>query len=106
MGLAVVYSRQINGDVLTLAASGWTYGEDAFYSTFVLMDKETESLWFPAGEQACALPLKPLGENGCGLVGIGGFYSDEVLPGEFLSRTSWAEWKSAHPDTKYVTDRL
>ena len=102
--MAVVYSRQIEGNVLTLAPSGWTDGEDAFVSTFVLMDKETESLWFPAGEQGCALPLKPLGKSGCGLVGISGVYTDDVLIGEFLSATSWAKWKSAHPDTKYVTD--
>jgi hypothetical protein len=102
--LAVVYSRQIDGNILTLAPSGWTYGVDASQSTFVLVDKETESLWFPAGEQGCALPLEPIGENGCGLVGISGDYSDRVLKGEFLSATTWAEWKSIHPDTKYVTD--
>jgi hypothetical protein len=102
--LAVVYSRQIDGNIVTLAPSGWTYGQDAFYSTFVLMDKETESLWFPAGEQGCALPLEPVGESGCGLVGISGVYADRVLDGEFLSATTWAEWKSAHPNTKYVTD--
>jgi hypothetical protein len=102
--LAVVYSREIDGSIITLTPSGWTYGIDAFVSVFVLMDKETESLWFPAGEQGCALPLEPLGESGCGLVSIGGVYSDEVLDGEFLSATTWAEWKSAHPDTKYVTD--
>ena len=102
--MAVVYSRQIEGNVITLAPSGWTYGEFASESTFVLVDKETESLWFPAGEQGCALPLKPVGESGCGLVGIGGIYTDEVLNGEFLSSTTWAEWKSAYPDSKYVTD--
>ena len=102
--MAVVYSREIDGNILTLAPSGWTYGQDAFYSTFVLMDKETESLWFPAGEQGCALPLEPVGESGCGLVGISGVYADRVLDGEFLSATTWAEWKNAHPETKYVTD--
>ena len=102
--MAVVYSREIDGKIISLAASGWTYGEDAFVSTFVLMDKETQSLWFPAGEQGCALPLEPLGEEGCGLVGIGGVYADRVLTGEFLSITTWDEWKSMHPDTKYVTD--
>ena len=102
--MAVVYSRQIDGNIVTLAPSGWTYGEDAFYSTFVLMDKETESLWFPAGEQGSALPLEPVGESGCGLVGISGVYADRVLDGEFLSATTWAEWKSAHPYTKYITD--
>ena len=102
--MAVVYSREIEGSVITLAASGWTYGEFASGSTFVLIDKETESLWFPAGEQGCALPLEPVGESGCGLVGIGGIYAGKVLKGEFLSATTWAEWKSSHPDTKYVTD--
>ncbi len=102
--MAVVYSRQSDSKILTLAPSGWTYGQDAGYSTFVLMDKETESLWFPAGEQGCALPLEPIGEKGCGLVGISGVYSDRVLEGDFLAATTWAEWKRAHPDTKYITD--
>jgi hypothetical protein len=97
--LAVVYSRQIDGNIITLAPSGWTYGQNSFRSTFVLMDKETESTWFPAGEQGCALPLKPVGESGCGLVGIGGVFS-----GEFLSATTWAEWKKTYPDTKFVID--
>ena len=99
-----MYSRQIDGSIITLTPSGWTYGEDPLRSTFVLMDKETESIWFPAGEQGCALPLEPVGESGCGLVGIGGVYADKVLNGEFLSATSLAEWKSVHPNTKYVTD--
>jgi hypothetical protein len=97
-----VYSREIDGKILTLTASGWTYGDNPSISTFVLVDKETESLWFPAGEQGCALPLEPLGKGGCGLVGISGVYTDKVLEGEFLEATTWAEWKSAHPDTKYV----
>jgi hypothetical protein len=45
-----------------------------------------------------------MGEGGCGLVGIGGVYSDEVLNGEFLSATAWAEWKKTYPDTKFVID--
>ena len=102
--MAVVYSREIDGKILTLAPSGWTYGQNAFSSTFVLMDKETESLWFPAGEQGCALPIAPVGESGCGLVGISGVYSDEVLNGEFLSATTWAEWKKTYPNTKFVIE--
>lgn len=99
-----MYSRGIDGEVLTLAVSGWTYGENIGRSTFVLVDKETESMWFPAGEQGCALPITPLGESGCGLVGIGGFYTDTVLHGDFLSETTWEEWKKTYPDSKYVTD--
>lgn len=104
MDLAVVYSREIDGTILTLVASGWTYGEAISRSTFVLADKETESLWFPAGEQGCALPLEPVEEGSCGLVGIGGTYVDRVLPGDFLTATTWTEWKAQYPDTKYVTD--
>jgi hypothetical protein len=102
--LAVVYSRQIDGNVLKLTPSGWTYGQDKFNSTFVLMDKETESLWFPAGEEGCTLPLEPVANSGCGLVSISGIYADKVLNGDFLSVTTWAEWKSLHADTKFVTD--
>ena len=104
MDLAVVHSREIDAELLTLGPSGWTYGKDAFISSSVLMDKETESLWFPAGEQGCALPLDPVDKGSCGLVGIGGVYADRVLAGEFLSATPWSEWKKTHPDTKYVVD--
>ena len=104
MDLAVVYSRQIDGNIVTLAPSGWTYGQNASRSTFVLVDKETESLWFPAGEQGCALPLEPIEASGCGLVGISGVYADRVLNGEFLLATTWAEWKNDYPNTKYITD--
>jgi hypothetical protein len=68
------------------------------------MDKETESLWFQAGEQGCALPIKPMGESGCGLVGISGVYIDEILIGEFLTATTWGEWNKTFPDSKFVTD--
>ncbi|RLC06102.1 MAG: hypothetical protein DRH90_04315 [Deltaproteobacteria bacterium] len=42
VGLAAVYSREINGQTLTFAPSGWTYKK-----TFVLYDKETGTLWYP-----------------------------------------------------------
>ena len=102
--MAVVYSRAIDGGVLTLAPSGWTYGELAFESVFVLMDKETKSMWYPAGEQSCALPVDAIGKKdvNCGLVGIGGFYAGRVLSGQNLSSTTWSEWKTQYPDTKFV----
>ena len=43
--LAAIYYREIDGRVLTLSASGWTYR-----STFVLFDYETESLWYDFGD--------------------------------------------------------
>ena len=61
MNLTAVYSREIQGEVLTLSASGWTYN-----NTFVLYDYETESLWYH-------MP----GESG--LTCISGFYADNHL---------------------------
>ena len=98
-----MYSREIDGDILTLAPSGWTYGENASTSLFVLIDKETESLWFPAGREGCLLVTEIPGEIGCGLVGIGGFYTERTLEGiQMLSSDTWAEWKIRFPETKFV----
>ncbi len=79
-----MYSREINGEVLTLAATGWTYN-----NTFVLYDKETESLWYHFGD-----------DNQ--LVCVNGRYADEVLPERFSTRLRWNEWWAAHPDTKFL----
>ena len=106
--MAVVYSREIDGNIITLTPSGWTYGESGLdgifgISVFVLMDKETESMWFPAGEELCTLPTETIGSGSCGLVGISGFYAGQALSGiQTLSITSWAEWKEMKPDTKFV----
>jgi len=45
--LASVWDRRLEGSVLTFAPSGWTHGEYTGNSLFVLIDKETLSLWFP-----------------------------------------------------------
>lgn len=75
-------------------------------SVFVLYDKETESLWYPAGQEACTLPLEDAGGASCGgLVGISGVYTDVVLTGiQTLSASTWAGWKAEFPDSKFVTD--
>lgn len=104
--MAVVYSREIDGKIIRLTPSGWTYGSDASASVFVLTDYGTGSIWFPAGNQTCTLPQEFIGEAACGLVGVGGTYADHVLTGiQTLSMTTWAEWKREFPDTKYVTAR-
>lgn len=82
MDLAVVNSRAIDGDTLTLAASGWTYG-----STFVLYDHQTESLWFPNQE----------GDEGRGLLAISGFYAGRILPEYPVELTAWRDWVEKHP---------
>lgn len=79
-----MYSREIDGQILTLASSGWTYR-----NTFVLYDKETESIWYHLR-----------GENA--LTCISGEFADRKLP-EFESTTlRWASWKEAHPETKFL----
>ena len=79
-----MYSREIDGEILTLAASGWTY-----LSTFVLYDKETESLWYHFGE-------------GGGLTCISGHYKDRFLRERESIKLRWNRWSELHPDTKYL----
>ena len=80
-----MYSREIDGEILTLSASGWTYR-----STFVLYDYETESLWYH-------LP----GENG--LTCIGGAWADRKLTELHSVLTRWNLWKAEFPDSKVLT---
>lgn len=101
--MAVVYSREIEGNILNLTPSGWTYGEDAGRSVFILMDKETESLWFPIDQQCCVLPTEEIGTTG--LIGISGFYADQVLEQiQVISVTTWSKWKATFPNTKFVLE--
>ncbi|MFC1893563.1 hypothetical protein ACFLYR_05985 [Chloroflexota bacterium] len=53
--MAVVYSREIDGKILTLAPSGGTYGQNAFSSTFVLMDEEVWNYGRGDGLEKCVL---------------------------------------------------
>ena len=80
-----MYSREIDGEILTLSASGWTYR-----STFVLYDYETESLWYH-------LP----GEDG--LTCISGTYADQKLTEHHSVLTGWNRWKADFPDSKILT---
>ncbi|NIO16213.1 MAG: DUF3179 domain-containing protein [Deltaproteobacteria bacterium] len=77
-----MYSREIDGRVLTLVPSGWTYR-----STFVLYDRETETLWYPYKK---------------GLMGIQGKYFKRWLP-EVTSRdTTWGRWYEEHPESRVL----
>ena len=79
-----MYSREIDGEILILSASGWTYKE-----TFVLYDYETESLWYH-------LPGRD------GLTCISGFYADRILD-EFSSvKIRWNEWLKINRLTKVL----
>lgn len=88
-----MYSRSLDERILTLTPSGWTYGEQRDRSTFVLMDKETQTLWFPMQRQGTS-----------GLVGIAGPLRDSLLPYlASLERTTWGQWRARYPDAVLVT---
>ena len=80
--LAAVYSREIDGRELTIAPSGWTYD-----NTFVLYDKETNTLWYPYED---------------GLKGIQGHYFERWLPELNSEDTEWDEWHDDHPDSRIL----
>ncbi len=79
-----MYSREIDGRVLTLSASGWVY-----IDTFVLYDYETGSLWYHL-------------EGTDGLTCIGGFYRDRHLQEYPATFIRWNQWKKRYPHTKLV----
>ena len=77
-----MYSREIDGQKLTLVPSGWTYE-----NTFVLYDKETGTLWYPDKK---------------GLMGIQGKYFNRLLPEVPHEVTRWGKWVQKNPDTKVL----
>lgn len=84
MQLAAVYSRVIDGEVLTFAASGWTYDD-----TFVLYDHQTESLWYHlSGEESMTC--------------VDGVYKDRKLPELTSALTRWNNWLEDFPATKFL----
>ena len=79
-----MYSRELDGDVLRIGASGWTYAW-----TFVLYDKQTETMWYHL-------------EGDDHMTGISGTLEHRTLPTYPSEKTTWREWKSAHPDSGYL----
>ena len=79
-----MYSREIDGQILTLAPSGWTYRR-----TFVLYDYETETLWYP-------LPGTE------GLTGIAGPLKGKILSEIRSSRAPWRDWQRENPEAKHM----
>ena len=79
-----MYSREIDGEILTYASVGILY-ED----TFVLFDEETESLWYHL-------------EGDVAMTGISGEYSGSRTAELPFAYTTWNVWKGLHPDTGYL----
>lgn len=77
-----MYSREIDGQALTLAPSGWTYRR-----TFVLYDKETGTLWYP--------------DRGS-LMGIQGKHFKRRLPMLESTDTKFNKWVKENPATKLM----
>jgi hypothetical protein len=77
-----VYSRQIDGQILTIVPAGWTYK-----NTFVLYDRETETLWYPYRK---------------GLKGIQGKYFNRWLPKISSEDTLWKKWLQKNPGSKIL----
>ena len=78
-----MYSRELNGEVLTFAASGWTYRR-----TFVLVDNQTESMWYPI-------------HNSGGLTSIAGPHKGSFFPTLAITKSRWSSWVTDHPQTKF-----
>lgn len=77
-----MYRRQLDGSPLTLAPSGWTYD-----LTFVLVDRETGSLWYP-GEK--------------GLTAIQGPLFGRHLLKIPSTDTQWGRWRDTHPQSRVL----
>ncbi len=77
-----MYSRQLDGQTLTLAPSGWTYD-----FTFVLVDRETGSLWYPDDQ---------------GLQAIQGPLFKRRLPKLPSEDTRWDQWLKGHPQSRVL----
>jgi cytochrome c biogenesis protein CcdA len=80
-GSAIVFDRNVNGDILEFGVSGFLYE-----SNLLMYDKQTESLWSQAG-----------------LESIVGDYIDtklKVLPMQLIS---FAKIKEKYPDTKVLS---
>jgi hypothetical protein len=81
----------LDGEVLTIAASGWTYDEGE-YNLFVLQDYETGSLWYHlAGTKALTCIAGP--HEGRTLAELGSAYQP------------WNRWKRSHPNTLVLPTR-
>lgn len=82
----MVYGREIDGKVTTFGTTGYTYR-----NTFVLYDRQTESVWFP---------YKPKEMNA-----LSGQYAGNALP--FLAEPELvplADWRKNHPSSLVLVD--
>jgi hypothetical protein len=77
-------SRVLDGDTLTMSASGWVYEDES-----VLFDYETESMWFRLGGD---------GRLTC----IAGNRFESELPAVASTIAPWNTWRASHPATGFM----
>ncbi|HET6349873.1 MAG TPA: DUF3179 domain-containing (seleno)protein [Candidatus Krumholzibacteria bacterium] len=77
-------TRMLDGDTLTIAASGWVYDNES-----VLFDHESDSMWYR------------LGSDGA-LTCIAGAHFGSVLPAVSSSVTLWNTWHAGHPASTFM----
>lgn len=82
-----MYSRNLNGQILTIAASGWTW-----HDKFVLQDLETGSLWWTGPD---------LDGNDVMLC-VAGPLQNTRLPRVDSFRGLWKSWVSLYPQTRLL----
>ncbi len=76
-GTGIAYAARARGRATTFGVSGLLYNSD-----LLLYDRATQSLWSQITAQAVTGPLK----------------GEKLTPVE-LTHTTWADWKTRHPDT-------
>jgi hypothetical protein len=82
-GTGMAFSARVEDKKLDFGVSGLLYNSDV-----LLYDRQTGSLWSQIMQQA-----------------VTGEYKGTRLKGIPLLHTSWADWKSKHPDTKVLSTK-
>ena len=84
VGAPSVCTRMIDGDTLTISASGWVYHDES-----VLFDYESGSMWYR------------LGDDGT-LTCIAGTRFEAELPARASAVMPWSAWHASHPATVFM----
>jgi hypothetical protein len=93
--LAAVYSRVYCDSVFTFGLSGYTYHDPAFYGnieSFVMWDRETESLWWPLADKAVSGRMKDM--------------SLEKYPEIKWREVIWSEIKTEYPNARVLARNI
>ncbi len=85
--LSAVYDREMAGHVYTFGVSGYTYADESIWdglNTFVLWDRDTESLWLPTIGKGVSGPMIDVPMR--------------LTPQEYWTDTTWGNFRRQFPD--------